>query len=135
MIGLNKLPFLHKIIRILITFSLVCFAWIFFRAADFDSAVYIVKNIFTGIGNITYIFSPERLHILYLDKTMFDFSVAIILIIALKSVQMIQRQGNVIDRLNQKPLVIRWLAYYILLIIILLFGQFDIAQQFIYFQF
>ncbi|MEO8665669.1 MAG: MBOAT family O-acyltransferase [Ignavibacteria bacterium] len=133
--GMNKFPWFYKSVQIIITFSLVCFAWIFFRAADFETAVYIVKNMFSGIGNISNVLSGERSHILFLDKTLFDFAIAMILIIALKSVQLIQRKGSVIDKLNAKPAVVRWIAYYILLIMILLFGQFDIAQQFIYFQF
>lgn len=133
--GLNKFPVLHKVIQILFTFSIVCFAWIFFRASDLDTAIYFVKNIFTGMGNLTQIFSADRFHILYLDKNLFEFALAIILIFSLEIAEYIQRKGSVIEMLNQKPVIIRWLCYYIIIMVMLLFGQFDIAQQFIYFQF
>lgn len=134
LIGLKKIPVLHKMIQVMITFVLVCFAWIFFRAPDFSTALYFIKNIFP-LGPLNSMFSTEITHFIFLDKTMFDFVIAIILIIGLKSVHMIQRKGSVIGMLDQKSLILRWVAYYILLILILLLGQYDAAQQFIYFQF
>ena len=133
--GLGRFPTIHKYIQMVFTFSLVCFAWIFFRAADLNSALYIVTNIFSGIGNVSLMFTPDRSHLLYLDKNLFDFSIAIALIISLKLIELIQRKGSFIGMLNKRSVVLRWFLYYILIIIILLFGQFDITQQFIYFQF
>jgi len=133
-LGLDRVPLIHKCIQVLITFSLVCFAWIFFRASDFETAFYIVKSIFAGIGNISNVFS-ERLHLLYLDKNLFDFAVAVILILILQTIQMIQRRGNVIEMLNKRSFVVRWLVYYIILVGIFMFGEFHNSAQFIYFQF
>lgn len=133
--GIGKHPFLHKLIQVVFTFSLVCFAWIFFRAKDFETAMYIIKNMFAHIGNITSIFSAERFHILYLDNTLFDFSFAVLLILFLELIELIQRKGNLIEFINSKNIVFRWLVYYLLLIAIILFGQFELSSQFIYFQF
>jgi alginate O-acetyltransferase complex protein AlgI len=44
-IGLNKLPRVNKAIQILITFILVTFAWIFFRATNFHEAMAIIEQI------------------------------------------------------------------------------------------
>jgi D-alanyl-lipoteichoic acid acyltransferase DltB (MBOAT superfamily) len=44
-IGLTKIPLLNKALQILITFALVSFAWIFFRAEGFDKAMIIIKKI------------------------------------------------------------------------------------------
>lgn len=133
--GINKLPNFQKMLRIFITFCLVCFSWIFFRAPDLDTAVYIITNFYTGFGNVTELFTENAKHVYYLDKNLFDFAFAIMMILLLKSVQMIQRKGDMIQILNRQSWVIRWLVYYVIIIIILLFGQYNINQQFIYFQF
>lgn len=134
-IRLDKAATIHKYIQIFITFSMVCFSWIFFRANDFDSALYIVKHIFTGFGNISYIFSETRQHLLYLDKNLFDFAVAIILILILQGIQTVQRRGDMIEMLNKRSWVERWLVYYIILCGIFIFGEFKNTAEFIYFQF
>lgn len=41
-----------NIIRILITFCIVSFAWIFFRAESFNDAMYIIKSIMTKHGKV-----------------------------------------------------------------------------------
>ena len=134
-IGLDKQRTLHRFIQTMITATLVSFSWIFFRAVDFSDALHIFKSIFTGIGNIAGIFGPERMHVLYLDRNMFDFSVCVFLILFLGIVELIQRRGSIIEMINQKPAVYRWILYYLILIAILLFGQYDLTQRFIYFQF
>lgn len=134
-IGLDKQRTLHRFIQTMITATLVSFSWIFFRAVDFSDALHIFTSIFTGIGNIAGIFGPERMHVLYLDRNMFDFSVCVILIMFLGVVELIQRRGSIIEMINQKPAVFRWVLYYLILIAILLFGQYDLTQRFIYFQF
>ncbi|MEO7357972.1 MAG: MBOAT family O-acyltransferase [Ignavibacteria bacterium] len=133
--GLSKIPTIHKWLQIIFTFSLVCFSWIFFRAADLESALYIVKNLIPGIDNISSVFSAERAHILYLDKNLFDFAVALILIIVLQLIQTLQRRGNIIEMLNKRSVVERWLVYYIIIAGIFIFGEFKNTAQFIYFQF
>jgi len=133
--GLVKFPRVHNMLKVFITFCLVCFSWIFFRAQDLDSALYIIQNFYTGFGNVTELFTENAKHVYYLDKNLFDFAFAIMMILVLKLVQLIQRKGDLIEMLNKKSWVFRWLVYYIILIIILLFGQYSIKQQFIYFQF
>ncbi len=45
-IGISKFPGLYKLVQILITFVLVYFSWIFFRASDLSEAILILKNHF-----------------------------------------------------------------------------------------
>ena len=47
--GLNRMPGLHRFIRTGCTFSLICFAWIFFRAESVNDAFYIVSHLFNGL--------------------------------------------------------------------------------------
>lgn len=44
-IGLNKIPRLNHIIQVTITFFLVSFSWIFFRAKNLDQAIIIINKI------------------------------------------------------------------------------------------
>lgn len=44
LIGLNKAPKLYKLFQITITFFLICFSWIFFRAENMSQGFYIVSN-------------------------------------------------------------------------------------------
>ena len=50
--GLSKYPETHKLIKMLITFCLVCFAWIFFRANSLKDALFISGHLFNGFTNI-----------------------------------------------------------------------------------
>ena len=47
----NKLS-IPNILRILLTFILVSFAWIFFRAENFESAIFVINRILTNHGSI-----------------------------------------------------------------------------------
>ena len=48
------------IVTVPATFLLVCFAWIFFRAATLQDAFYVIRNMFTGIGSPTRISTTAR---------------------------------------------------------------------------
>ena len=133
--GLDKKKSLHRFIQVMITASLVCLTWVFFRAESLDDALLILGRMFSGIGNIAEIFGPERGHILYLGQNLFDFSMCIFLILFLGLIELIQRKGSIIQMMNNWNPVYRWAFYYAVIIVILLFGQYEIAQRFIYFQF
>ena len=48
---------LPKFLKVFITFNIVTFAWIFFRAENFTDALYIIKNISNGIFDLKLILS------------------------------------------------------------------------------
>jgi D-alanyl-lipoteichoic acid acyltransferase DltB (MBOAT superfamily) len=134
-IGLDKRRTLHRFIQVMITATLVTISWIFFRAMNLSDAMLILINMIKGISNVTQIFGADRNHILYLDRNMLDFSICVLLIWFLGVVELLQRKGSLIELINRKPAVYRWALYYLILLAILLFGQYEIAQRFIYFQF
>jgi len=47
--GLARHPALHRALRLAVTFALVCFGWIFFRAASLADAFYIVTHLFQDL--------------------------------------------------------------------------------------
>ncbi|MGI4020856.1 MAG: MBOAT family O-acyltransferase [Janthinobacterium lividum] len=123
----DKIPFLAT----LTTFLLVAFAWIFFRADNVQTAFYIAKHIFTDIPNL--IKNPYHLQEdMGLNNKQMGLS--ILLILFLEVVHYLQSKTNIVYQLAQKPAYIRFAVYYILLIVIVVFGEFS-HRQFIYFQF
>ncbi len=105
--------------QILMTFSIVTFAWIFFRSASITSAFEYIH----GILDYNTIFSLPTL-----GKSGVIY-VLIILLVEWISKNMI----HPLEALKGKPFVIRWGVYYLLAAFIFYFsGQ---EQQFIYFQF
>lgn len=133
--GLAKAKRLHRFMQVMITAALVCFSWVFFRAMNLHDAMLILTNMIKGIGNVTQMFGPDRVHILYLGRNMLEFSICILLIGFLGIVELIQRRGSIIEMINSKPAVYRWALYYLILVAIILLGQYEISQRFIYFQF
>lgn len=130
---LEKVPILHNFIRMCITFGLVCFAWIFFVAENLGDAVYVVKNIGYGASqwiNVAYV--KSTLSSLGLDKV--GITVLVMSIIFMEIVQGISLKKNVIDMFSRRPIWIRWAFYYVMIVVIFLFGVFT-ETKFLYFQF
>ena len=59
-LGLNRKSIAHRFMQILITFILVDFSWIFFRAGTIGDAIVIIKSIFTN-GNAWVLFNGDLL--------------------------------------------------------------------------
>jgi D-alanyl-lipoteichoic acid acyltransferase DltB (MBOAT superfamily) len=111
----------NKIFRIIFTFTLVNFAWIFFRSESVKIAYTLMKN--------SFVFNSGQLnfnHLMLLTN--------VLLIGFLLMVNIIERKNDIISYISEKSLVFRWSVYYIVIITIFLFGNFGI-QEFIYFRF
>jgi len=129
-VGLDRVPVLHHVLRVATTFSLVCVAWVFFRAVNVSDAFYILTHLFAGLS-----LSRESLAgILDLGLDGYELTVAAAAIAILEIVQWLQRNGHLAPGLSAQPTVVRWAAYYALVTAILFFGSFTQAE-FIYFQF
>lgn len=118
-----------KYSKIVITFILIDFAWIFFRAKTFYDAKYIILNLF----NFSGLTLKKELYTLGLDKK--DLKVAGIAILLLFILEISKINKEIIFKQN---IVIRWFIYFVLIFSILIFGYYgeDISSaQFIYFQF
>jgi D-alanyl-lipoteichoic acid acyltransferase DltB (MBOAT superfamily) len=131
---LPKESFFGKFVRVICTFTLVCVGWVFFRAANISDAFYILKNSITGITNVLSVFTQERKHILYLDNTIYEFSLALIAILLLEMVHLKQRSGNFQAYVSALPTFVKWSGYVVGLLLIIFFGKYG-SQDFIYFQF
>lgn len=120
------LPTFKELMQMMITFILIVFAWIFFRA----------ENIGLAIGYVKGIFSPSLITYPNFDK-IDDMLTAIILIVVFLLVEWLGRENQYaiegIKNFNSKS--IRWLCYIMILFVIYFYGNFGESIEFIYFQF
>ncbi len=135
-----KLP---KAVAVFFTFSVVSFAWIFFRADTFSNALYIIENmpkgvtqdlrlIFTNVASGKGVIINTSFNKWTSLKTDYFWSFGVILFLV--TVEYMNRKKNIIHMINTKPFIIRYVTY-LLLIFSILFFQKSGQQQFIYFQF
>ena len=124
----------NKLLDVTITFILVAFAWIFFRANNLDDAIYIISNLFVNYNEILNL-SELRTQFRGLGLFQEDLIKCFLLILALFLYSSYERSGNVWEKLQQKPKWIRWSIYYILVYGILFIAPHSNVNNFIYFQF
>lgn len=120
--GLASHPKLRDFFQILTTFLLICFSWIFFRAASLHDALTVIKGIALFKGPL-YIGDPS----------VFIYSIFGIAFLLLADLKKEYYHGPVALMHHPNPLV-RYSVYTALILIILSIGVLD-GGQFIYFQF
>ena len=114
-------PSLRDLHQIILTFFLVFISWILFRSESVAQAFFIFKKIFLDLPNLPALgeLYPKRL----------------LLIGVFILVEWIQRnKEHPLQLPASVPGWLKWLVYYAILVLILLFGNFDYIP-FIYFQF
>lgn len=132
--GLQNYPRLNSTLQVFITFFLVSFAWIFFRAKSISIAFYIIKSIITDTSADVYNLLHHRQSHLDLGLIGKEIWVAIFSVALLEVVHIIQRRHSIVALIRTKPAYLRWAVYYSFLVLLLLFNVSD-SKQFIYFQF
>ena len=133
---LDQIPWLHHGIQTAVTFGLICFAWIFFRANSLHDAQYIVSHVLSGWDQ------PIGFENLSLGLTRNEFILAVVLIFSLlllegKGDKMAEPEGGTPDPwwiLLRKPVWIRWAVYAAVTLSIMNLGITE-TIPFIYFQF
>lgn len=130
---IKRESFSHRLLKTIVTFILVCFAWIFFRSNTLNDAVYIFRNIIPL--NPWTLFDGTLLNLGLDGKELTILIVSIIIIII---VQLLQRNINIRKVIQNQDLWFRWGIYIVIIIVIIIFGKYGPGidpQQFIYFQF
>lgn len=125
-VRLDRAPALQKFAKVFISFNLICFSWIFFRATSFSNARFIIKKIFTD-------FSLD-INFGSVGITRYQVALCCCVVAFLTAVQLMQRTRTLSEEIEKRPLVVRWGLYYAGLILLILFGVFN-TSSFIYFQF
>jgi alginate O-acetyltransferase complex protein AlgI len=134
-------PNLLSILQQSLTFSLVCFAWIFFRANTVSDALYIAQTVPKTLAQLTYsviTLNSDAVAAIVKGQGLMalirKLPIIVSGILIMEGVYYWGRNESVRDRLSKLSLPIRWACYYFLIISIFLFGHFG-KMEFIYFQF
>ncbi len=115
----SNIPTIKDIPYIFMTFFMILIPWIYFRAKDADQAWYIIRKIVTDFSLFDIdMFYPKRL----------------IVIAALVIFEWFQQKYEHPLHIDFLPTWLRYLVYYVLIILIFIFGIFDYTP-FIYFKF
>ncbi len=125
----------HKALSALITFILVDFAWIFFRAESLSAAIEMIKSM-VHLGNISILWNGALydLGIGFKSFLVLMFGIAVLLFADFMKYKGIQIRKVILEQ----ELWCRWICYLSMALFILVFGiwggSYD-AASFIYFQF
>jgi alginate O-acetyltransferase complex protein AlgI len=119
-------------LKVVMTFSLVCLAWVFFRANTVTEAFNIIFKLFDFER---YNFRGFYNLLLSLQGySVFEFAISFLFIILLLIIESLVLSGFHRSRFIKNPLV-SYSVYYSFIFIVILFGIFSDNNQFIYFQF
>ena len=123
-----------KSINVIITFLLVSFAWIFFRADSIKTALVFVKRMFCWNP---WVITDGTIFNLGLD--IYDQRVLIVALIIAFAVEFAQYKNiSIYNQLQKHNIVIRWFVYYAIIAAIVVFGKYGVtfdANNFIYFKY
>ena len=127
--------FSYRLFQQLVTFALICLAWVFFRAETLGEATAILQRIVTL--DDPWFFLNGGLYTLGLSRLEFD--ILAVSTGALWAVDIAHERGvHIRKRLEKQNLPFRWLVYLAAILLIVMLGQYGAgfdAAQFIYFQF
>ena len=121
----------RKAFQMLITFSLVSFAWIFFRMAGLRGGIEYVRNMFP-LDN-PWIFSDQTLFQLGLNSS--DFIALCVFTLVLVAVDILQRKYCIREKIAQMPMIVRrpiYLTGVVVVVVYGIYGQGYVASDFIY---
>lgn len=120
----KQLKGINNVFQIVVTFSLICISWIFFRSKDLDTAWYILSTIFT-----------DPFSKLFFGISQWVTLLSILLIFILLFVEYMQSKGYVSLYFSESKIYapLRWAGYIFMLICISILGVG--GNSFIYFQF
>lgn len=128
----------YRLFKRLVTFMLVDFSWLFFRANSFKTALRMIKHGIASFGVISML-NPQTLmgiNTMALDEK--DFYVMLAGLVILMFVDYFRDKQDLKAALAGQNLVFRWIVYYLMIFTVLIFGIYGPAYDastFIYFQF
>lgn len=130
---INRESGLWRAVQVVTTFVLIDFAWLFFRAPSFMTALYMIR--FTMRGGAVVEPGTE----VWLGLEPPELVVLVIAVLVLIVVDLIhEKKPDLRAVITARPLPVRWAVYLIGIYIVLIFGMYGPGfseAQFIYFQF
>lgn len=128
--------FSHKLGKILTTFVLVDFAWIFFRAESMEQIRFFFNRMFTRFN--PWVLFDESLFAYGIDRREWSILVPALLILFVVDLLRYRTNRNFGDLLVRQNLWFQYAVMFLLIASILVYGEYGInfdSNQFIYFQF
>lgn len=115
-----------------VTFVLLCFTWIFFRANSITDAFWIISRLFWDIGRpLNYVHTC----IICLGVSPIAAIGMLLSAVILAVYDLASLKCDVISTFSKQKCFVRWPVYILLLVVIILFAPKGVATEFIYFQF
>ena len=134
-LGVNRDSEGFCVLRAIVTFTMIDFSWIFFRADSLGRAVYIIKSIFNA-ENIWTLFDGSLYNCGLDDK---NFRLMVIAVMILLIADILKRKGiRVREIILRQDGYIKCLVVSLSILMIMVFGKYGPAYNavnFIYFQF
>lgn len=129
-VKLNDHPMVYRTLKMSVTFALVCFAYILFRASDMGAATTLIAHLGTGWGELV-----SGVRDVVGDDTN-EFILAVLGIMLLMSADILRGRVDVGAKITAAPIWGRYAVYYAgAMAIVVLGALYDTNQQFIYFRF
>lgn len=128
--------FSYKFGNILVTFAFTCFAWIFFRAPSFSEALHYIKRMFTNYN--PWILFNDDIFRFGLDIKEMNILIAAVALLLIADIIRYVKGLNPGEFLYKQNLWFRWAVLIILVVVILVYGEYGIdfdSNSFIYFDF
>ena len=129
--GLARSPRARAVWGVLVTFTLTCIAWVFFRAASMTDALYVLRGAIAA--PTLHQIVPDILRAEGISK--FEVGYSFLLIAGLMLVETASMRIDLVRQFRSQPAWVRWPAYYAMCMAIWLLGISTDAKAFIYFQF
>jgi alginate O-acetyltransferase complex protein AlgI len=126
---------ISKVWRTLVTFNLVCFAWIFFRSNTVADSGFIISSIVRDFHHI-FDLGYARLQFRGLGLESADLALSLALIALVVTVNLVEaKKGDIWRWLMSKPAWVRWPVYNLITFSIVYFAPYHAVKSFIYMQF
>lgn len=131
-------PAVHML-QCLITFLIVCFLWVFFRAANIGEALYVLRHSLWGIGSpVLYCRTAVDQLFTALGLGMEEIVMLLGTLLLLFLFDLADERRDAIAMVSSWPAAVRWACYLGLVMIVLVFGvygpRYDV-RAFAYFDF
>ncbi len=128
----DRWPRLHAGWRVCMTFHLVVFSWVFFRANSLSDALLLLRNLSDMKTIIAQLLAINPLEGIPINR--YETLIALSAVGFMELTHIMQRGGSIRVWVAQQPRWMRWGAYYAMIASIIIFGVF-FQTEFIYFQF
>ena len=115
-----------------LTFTLLCFTWIFFRANSIQDAIWIISRLFWDASNPGSYLQTAIVCLGISPIAMLGMALSVL---TLAVYDFASLKHDVIAAFSRQKFFIRWPVYVLFLVVIALFAPKDVATEFIYFQF